>query len=1852
MDEEEDYEDMMKRKEKERMRQHVIDEVIPVPAWVQERFDKEQAELERKRKEEMGEYIDDTPSLTKLPAHAAQLLFSFGLEGSRRDNVAYLAPDMLAHSCGNAVHFLNIATKEQTFLKSTSGRGIGAVAVHPQRQCFAVCEKGEDPDILIYAYPSLDQKKVMKNGTERVFTAANFNNDGTRLATVGGHPDYWLTVWDWEHESMILRSKAFSQEVFKVSFSRYFPGQLITSGVGHIRFWKMASTFTGLKLEGAIAKFGTVSISDVAGYVELRNSKVLSGTESGTILVWDDSLIKAQLKRPGEFMCHDSMIEFITLNEDKDIKEMTTAGADGFIKFWKLDWLEAANDGDDKLVCEISPIREVYVGDGVHIKGILQEEDHWIIQDDGGALWKAKLPEFELEKVLEFHAGPIRCVASSPISYDLVSGGSDGTVRLYNFKQHQQRYLRKFNAGISSLVWVPLLLDPTANSVIVGFNDGVLRLLSLTDEKWKLNVVFKPHKVEVTAICFTPDAELLATGSKDATIFFFHTTDDYRALGFCKVPGPVSSIDWSPTGQDLLVGCSTGQIVELTRPGLDIDVSKSFELTLDIKTYEFHRPIIKRPKPRPEVKVVEEPKVEDVPALDEDGEEIPAVNKEGGSTETDVKAERKASKVGEARKSVKGDEGAPRKSLKGEEGAPRKSLRGEEGAPRKSSKVQNGEVTDGAAAPGADGSAVGDAQDSPKVPKVDVVPQEEEDKEDEPGTLYPVRALAYSAGGLGTFYVAYEGKPAGFIYECHMYSDKVMGFTQWLDCPVKCFRYTHSGLYVVSGSDDGMVRVQEAPTPGELQLAVTQSKFWEGPVHDGFYGVVGGVVTSFDDHYLASVSSDGSFFVQTIDMAMAPEIPKPSIPPGVVRREKEGEGEPQDLGEQALSIEEQRAKTEQDEKLKLALEKKMVVLEKVDSIRTRLAALLKEMNGHDRNEKLPLTEFEIDPHVRIMLAEETEREVDMARKEMQWDSEKRNIALSKLKAWYLDPLEVERIVLYGFRSGQTVTSFRTARLSPELQAAIEEAKRQKGVRKWSKLNKAPRSFVVPEDGAASELETEKPPLNQEPVEGTEGNKKDDEEISRLEQRRLLLKQREKEMAKYLLSKPDETWVSEEDAQAIQWAEENRGDFKLKSDPNFVVPEDLRTNHRMKRNEMLLFTAEIHNVRMTFNKEFLDLRDHKMVLREKILQNNARIEKINEALKVAGKPEPNLLAPRKTKLGSILSSSGKLSTTWKRVLSLIKDDSVFVPEIKREERPENRQDISKEEAEEYEDRRQLAAEAVVKASKTKETLGMDQSAPKKEDKPATPSANKLVPQKDREVPKVPKKQPVQAPVKGFPTSALEQQEQDITQMKLKYEKQKLEERNISIIQGFDDSVEDLKLKRFNLEINIKAAELKMMCLYQEMRYLQRIQPTEELLDEKLYQKLKGVHEITDKLNAQEKAMEDKKEQIASMIESKAQLARDFEAMFPDPEDPQKVILLKYYLKAVRQVKRNPDGTIAESDEDSDLEETAANEEEEDYEDDDVAEVCPPNVTPYFYEQMFKLREQRVNEEVRIKEANKALDALTKERDSIVKKKKLIDAALDGVEKEIASFQKEKQFSMNDIEMVLSLRMSQIEYLEDGGLPKDMSKGLVFDNTVFQQLRETIKEHLKSKHSLRKLHRDLRKEHQVLMREKKTEEEKTNTIEARCIEVQMLKFGQTVEMSVLDAISKDLRKDTVQLKERLRTQEATHTAEIIRWNKKIDVASDDLRFCTKDNAAVLHVIADIKTKQNKLEFSMKERATANLKDPLLEKRKHASHHSMLVQIITEQDSEIQRIQNEIKHLKKELDATNPAAQEDPKDASKVQ
>ena len=139
----------------------------------------------------------ETPS-SELPASFATPYHSFAFESSKRSNLHYLDEGAtLMYAAGNYLHFVDLATMKQSYLPSVGGRGIGAVAVHPTKQYICVAEVGAEgapPCGYVYEYPSLRLYRVLRNGTERAYTAVCFNGPGDKLATVGAFPDFMLTA--------------------------------------------------------------------------------------------------------------------------------------------------------------------------------------------------------------------------------------------------------------------------------------------------------------------------------------------------------------------------------------------------------------------------------------------------------------------------------------------------------------------------------------------------------------------------------------------------------------------------------------------------------------------------------------------------------------------------------------------------------------------------------------------------------------------------------------------------------------------------------------------------------------------------------------------------------------------------------------------------------------------------------------------------------------------------------------------------------------------------------------------------------------------------------------------------------------------------------------------------------------------------------------------------------------------------------------------------------------------------------------------------------------------------------------------------------------------------------------------------------------------------------------------------------------------------------------------------------------------------------------------------------------------------------------------------------------------------
>jgi hypothetical protein len=118
--------------------------------------------------------------------------------------------------CFLSLIWLDLVSGAVRYILGRDGGGIGAFDIHPSGTHIAVAERSSTnaaPHVFIYALPSLDLTHVLEDGTERAYSDVGFSGRGDKLVTVGSFPDFLLSVWDWQQQRGVLRTKAFGQEV-------------------------------------------------------------------------------------------------------------------------------------------------------------------------------------------------------------------------------------------------------------------------------------------------------------------------------------------------------------------------------------------------------------------------------------------------------------------------------------------------------------------------------------------------------------------------------------------------------------------------------------------------------------------------------------------------------------------------------------------------------------------------------------------------------------------------------------------------------------------------------------------------------------------------------------------------------------------------------------------------------------------------------------------------------------------------------------------------------------------------------------------------------------------------------------------------------------------------------------------------------------------------------------------------------------------------------------------------------------------------------------------------------------------------------------------------------------------------------------------------------------------------------------------------------------------------------------------------------------------------------------------------------------------------------------------------------
>ncbi|CAH6792361.1 cilia- and flagella-associated protein 44 [Phodopus roborovskii] len=1669
------------------------------------------------------EELVSTPYVTpeaNIPLDFLTLEHSFGYDCKKRANLQLLDSSTVIYIAGNQLVLLDFKTKDQIYLHSSSGQGIGAIGVHPDKTYFTVAEKGSFPNIIIYEYPSLRPYRILRDGTEKAYAYVDFNNEGTLLASVGSQPDYTITIWNWREEQPTLRTKAFSQDVFKVTFNPEDDEQLTTSGLGHIKFWEMAFTFTGLKLQGSLGRFGKTSTSDIEGYTELPDGKVLSGSEWGNLLLWEGSLIKVELCRTGMKSCHQGPINQIMLDEG----EVITAGSDGCVRIWDFETIDTADIIDDTGLLEIEPINELQVDKNVNIFSMIKMNEignnFWLAQDANGAIWKLDLSFSNItqdpECLFSFHSGAIEALAISPLTYLMATTSLDCSVRVYDFASKTPLVQTKFKQGGTSITWVPLTVSLSAAQIIIGFQDGVVRILELYDPKGltlfagrkknleaelHLKHVFKPHTAEVTALAYEREGEILATGSKDNTVFFFDVEKDYKPIGYFNTPGPVCQLMWSPANypeSTLMTVCENGYILECPIPTIK-DVDDHDVVSYEIKGLLlkcFHFSSVKS-------KILRLMEIE-------------RREKQRELKEKEKEARRR--KLAEQREAF------------GEE----ELL--EEG---------NGE----------------EEEEEEPLPEIFIPP-----------TPSPILRAFYS--GPGRFWVSLGSYDSGFLYHCQFpplssasdfqeqedepFDFRVLEDTE--DNPIQTFTFSSNQMMMFCGMRNGAIRVYVLRQSDPFLTSLHD--YWHFNVHDNDYGCIKSISVSFDSQYLVTAGADGNIFVFNIfSQFMVEKQTKAKVPPP--RFGIESEPVPEDIEDpKAYSIENARRKREYDKLMKEVEEIKAAKREQIKALRNEFWKLL------EMNKELPVhmqfqrTDFNIDATIHAEINKTTISKIQEVEKELAWEKQKYELGLKKLQNRFRDPLESDIVVVYAIQSDHQIASYRLVKPSKysKLKRPSQSERRASKMERFEKEGPGRKESLKDTSGGAnlqeeSIIEKGKKYRPRTLSEIMVGNQieKTRKLIQKAERAQLKILQRKKEWDELYKSKPDDDYEDPKDVQAIREAQIFMGDFNLKTSPDYKIPEHMRINAAKKEEELGHLDSMAHAKKKYMNKCILSLRDLKLAVIEEIQCLVQELKNI------------------------------QLSIPSSKHIPIPQ-----VPQIYPEEVPERRFQYDEETLLRFQrkqkkrqgDRDREDSKQVGSGSSGGGGLGFLKLSHGKEGDVTTRDSLSRSSKASAFILDLPKSSEFE---KAEP-SDVELEIMKREEVKHLYMQQYLCNRIKELTVTFDAELHLLRHRKLKLDTKMKLSDLHHVTLFQEMLLLKNFEKQENILQERVNSLDKEEQDMQWKINETQKEMEEKKNEITKLQEQEKALYAGFQSALGE-NNKFANFLMKVLKKKIKRAKKKEVEGDADEDEESEesSEEESSLESDEDASgsEDDVFDdsICPNNCDASLFELALQLREKRLDIEEALVEEKKIVDNLKKEYDTFSKKVKVVATNLNAAEEALEAYQREKQQRLNELLVVIPLKLHQIEYVIFGEVPTDLSGTLVFSNHSLGRLQERIIQLQEENCKQQKLNKECRERRKILIREKREMSKTIQKMEETVRDLMISKFGRVIDLEALQTLSVNTTLEELKIK-KLR-KELSNAKEIRMWEEKIAQMRWELMMKTKEHTKKLHQMNNLCIEKKKLD-----------------------------------------------------------------------
>ncbi len=203
------------------------------------------------------------------------------------------------------------------------------------------------------------------------------------------------------------------------------------------------------------------------------------------------------------------------------------------------------------------PLLQVLTGHGSRVRAVAVAPDGRQAVSGGadGTLRVWALASGTEQLRLEGHMGPVLAIAITPDGQHAVSGGADGTLRVWELASGTERLRLEGHMGS---VWA-ITVTPDGRHAVSGGNDGTLRVWELASGAQRY-CLENCHRGMISAVAVTLDGQHAVSGGADGTLQEWELASGTRRRRRDGYRGWVLAVVVTPEGGDAVSGDAYGTL--------------------------------------------------------------------------------------------------------------------------------------------------------------------------------------------------------------------------------------------------------------------------------------------------------------------------------------------------------------------------------------------------------------------------------------------------------------------------------------------------------------------------------------------------------------------------------------------------------------------------------------------------------------------------------------------------------------------------------------------------------------------------------------------------------------------------------------------------------------------------------------------------------------------------------------------------------------------------------------------------------------------------------------------------------------------------------------------------------------------------------------------------------------------------------------------------------------------------------------------------------------------------------------------------------------------------------------------